>query len=71
VGGTQNGEDFITRDRMVTGKRKVLMSREEQEVSFITQNVFTAGEMLMGGSLQLGSSFIRGHTLVEIVDSFL
>jgi hypothetical protein len=29
VGGKQNGEDFIMRDIMVTGKRIVLMSREE------------------------------------------
>jgi hypothetical protein len=29
VGGEQNGEDFIMRDRVVTSKRRVLMSTEE------------------------------------------
>jgi hypothetical protein len=28
-GGNRNGEDFIMRDRIVTGKGRVLMSREE------------------------------------------
>jgi len=29
VGGTQNGEDFIVRDRVVTDKRRALMSTKE------------------------------------------
>jgi len=53
-GEKQNGEDFITRDRLVTGQRRVLMSGEELRGLFIAQNVLTAGEMLVEGILQLG-----------------
>ena len=57
----------------MTGNRRVLMSRGELRrlVCNTKCSDMTAEEMLMEGSLQLGSSFIRGYTLVEIADSFL
>ena len=53
------------------GQENSAYEQKNQGASFITHSVLTVGEMLMEGSLQFGSGFIGGYTMVETADSFL